>query len=159
MSKHLRTLFLTAALCLGGTFFHSPANAQCNQRSLNGAYGYSVSGTIVAGTGMNAPPPLFTPGPFAAVGRIQFDGKGGVSTVRTLSESNVVVENDFGTGTYSVNKDCTGSFNITVGPVGNTVQLNLNFVLDDTNEIRAIVTNPNIILLLNARKQYPILYF
>ncbi len=150
----LRSLFLSAALCLGTMLIHSQANAQCNLNSLNGYYGYTVTGNIVAGTGTNAPPPLFVPGPFAAVGRIHFDGRGNVSTVRTLSETNFVAENDFGTGTYTVDSEtCTGNFSVTVGSPGKQAELSLNFVLDDTNEIRAIVTNRNIILLFQARKQ------
>lgn len=158
MNTQLRPFFTAALVCLGSLLFHSQAKAQCAQFSLNGAYGYTVTGTIVAGTGTNEPPPLFARGPFAAVGRIVFDGKGGVTTVRTLSETNTVVQNDSGTGTYTVNSDCTGSFNITVGPSGHSVQLSLNFVLDGADEIRAIVTNINVILVFDARKQLPI-YF
>ena len=58
------------------------ANAQsCSNRSLNGSYGYTVTGTITTSQG-----PLVA-GPFAAVGRITFDGSGNVSTVRSLSDN------------------------------------------------------------------------
>jgi hypothetical protein len=124
-----------------------PANAQnnCKLHNLQGAYGYTVTGTIVTNT-TQAP---LQPGPFAAVGRIVFDGKGGVSTVRTLSDNGTVIRNDAGTGTYTVNSDCTGSFNITV----TTAVLDLDFVLDDNNQIRAIVTNDGFVLTLVGRKQ------
>ena len=53
-------------------------------------------------------------GPFAAVGRIVFDGDGHVSTIRSLSDNGIVIQNDSGSGTYTLKSNCTGSFNITV---------------------------------------------
>jgi len=52
-------------------------------------------------------------------------------------------------GSYTMDADCM------VGPPGDAVQLSLNFVLDDNNGVRAIVTNPNIILLFEARRKQP----
>jgi hypothetical protein len=92
------------------------------------------------------------------VGRLVFDGNGHVKTVRTLSDNGGVLTNDSGSGTYVVNSDCTGSFNISVGPPNNVTILTLNLVLDDTDQIRAIVTNPNTVLTLEGRKQLPIMF-
>jgi hypothetical protein len=124
----------------------------CSDRSLNGAYGYTVTGSVTAAFG-----PLVA-GPFGAVGRLVFDGNGHVKTVRTLSDNGGVLTNDSGSGTYVVNSDCTGSFNISVGPPNNVTILTLNLVLDDTDQIRAIVTNPNTVLTLEGRKQLPIMF-
>ena len=131
-------------LAFGGA---SSASAEfCSNASLQGSYGYSVSGSITTAFG-----PL-VPGPFAAVGKTNFDGQGRVTTVRTLSDNGFVLTNDSGSGTYTLNSDCTGSFNITVGPPNNVTKLTLNLVLDDNNQIRAIVTNPGAVLLLEGRK-------
>jgi hypothetical protein len=131
----------------------SSASAQtCSNRSLKGSYGYTVTGSILTNQG-----PLAA-GPFAAVGRITFDGAGGVQTVRWLSDNGAIVPNDPGSGTYSMNADCTGSFNITVGPPGNVVTLTLFIVLDDTYELRGIVTTSGIVLTFNGRRQFPISY-
>lgn len=124
----------------------------CSDRTVKGSYGYTVTGSILTPTG-----PLVA-GPFAAVGRIVFDGEGHVSTVRSLSDNGEVLENDSGTGTYTLNSDCTGSFNISVGPPGNSVTLNLNIVFDDNSELRGLVTNPGIVLVLDGRRQKPVSY-
>jgi hypothetical protein len=112
----------------------------CTTRSLQGAYGYTVRGTTPA----NAQ--------FAAVGRIVFDGRGQVSTVRTLSNGGAVVRNDAGTGTYTLGADCRGSF--TIGAVG-LGQLQVDFVLSGSGqqELRGIVTNPGFVLTLDGVKQ------
>jgi hypothetical protein len=124
------------------------ARAQaCSDQSLKGAFGYTVTGTIVQNTG-----PLVA-GPFVAVGRIVFDGKGGVSTVRSVNDNGMVIQNDTGKGTYTMNQDCTGSFNITVGPPGNQIELTLDIVLDDTDQVRGVVTTPNVALVLEGRRQ------
>jgi hypothetical protein len=89
------------------------------------------------------------------VGRIVFDGEGKVSTVRSLSDDGEVLQNDSGTGTYTLKSDCTGSFNITVGPPGNDIVLNLNIVFDGNGELRGLVTNSGIVLAFDGRRQEP----
>jgi hypothetical protein len=129
------------------------ANAEaCSEHSLKGSYGYTVTGNIVQNTGP------FLAGPFVAVGRIVFDGNHGVSTVRSLNDDGVVLQNDSGTGTYKVNPDCTGSFNITVGPPGNQFELKLDIVLDGGDQVRGVVTTPDVVLAFDATKQLPIFY-
>jgi hypothetical protein len=58
-----------------------------------------------------------------------------------------------------VKADCTGTFNITVGPTGHRIVLSLDIVLDDTNQVRGVVTTAGTVLAFEGRKQYPILYF
>ena len=143
-------LYLLLVIAL---FAATTSHAQlCSNRSLKGSYGYTVTGTITQNTG-----PLFA-GPFVAVGRIVFDGRGHVSTVRSLNDAGFPLTNDAGTGTYSVEQDCTGTFNITVGPPTNLIQLNLSIVLDDTDQIRGVVTTPYVALVLEGRRQLPVLY-
>jgi hypothetical protein len=152
--KAVKNLILATAVSFAGLLVAPVASAQvCSNFSLKGSYGYTVTGSITASSGP------FVAGPFAAVGRITFDGSGHVQTVRTLSNNGTILQNDAGTGTYTLNKDCTGSFNITVGPPGNTVQLSLNIVLDDNYELRGIVTNTNFVLVFEGKKQQPIIYF
>ena len=134
---------LTAVICAA-----NPAAAQmCSNQTVKGSYGYTVTGTIVTSQG-----PLVA-GPFAAVGRITFDGVGGVQTVRSLSDNGFILQNDAGTGTYSMHSNCTGSFNITVGPPGHAIVLTLDIVIDDTAQIRGVVTTPGIVLTFDGRRQ------
>jgi hypothetical protein len=152
MFLRLSTYPVLFAAFIAGSLTQS-ASAQlpyCSDRSLNGSYGYTVVGNVTAAFG-----PLVV-GPFAAVGRLVFDGQGHVKTVRTLSDNGGVLTNDSGSGTYLVNSDCTGSFNISVGPPNNITVLTLNLVIDDTDQIRAIVTNQGTVLTLEGRKQLPI---
>ena len=125
---------------------------KCSNQSLKGSFGYTVTGSITQTVG-----PL-APGAFGAVGRLVFDGAGHVSTVRSLSDAGHVLRDDAGSGTYALDSDCTGFFNITVGPPGNTVVLNLDIVLDDLYELRGVVTNTGTVLTLEGRKQYPANY-
>jgi hypothetical protein len=149
MSNRLRFLFaqspLILVLCATAVAHAQP----CSDRTLNGSFGYTVTGSIITPLG-----PL-VPGPFAAVGRIVFDGEGKVSTVRSLSDDGEVLQNDSGTGTYTLKSDCTGSFNITVGPPGNDIVLNLNIVFDGNGELRGLVTNSGIVLAFDGRRQEP----
>jgi hypothetical protein len=87
-----------------------------------------------------------------------FDGSGHVTTVRSLSDNGNVLQGDAGTGTYSVNSDCTGSFNITVGPPGDVTTLTLNTVLGDNYELRGLVTNQGAVLVFEGRQQLPLIY-
>jgi hypothetical protein len=148
-------LNLALGIAVVAGVFAQSASAQspfCSDRSLNGSYGYTVTGSITSPFG-----PLVA-GPFGAVGRLVFDGQGHVKTVRTLSDNGGVLANDSGSGTYVVNSDCTGSFSISVGPTNNVTILNLNLIIDDTDQIRAIVTNPGTVLTLEGRKQLPIIF-
>jgi hypothetical protein len=115
------------------------AEKSCSTAALRGSFGYTVTG--------------FSPGtvPFAAVGRIAFDGNGAVSTTRTLSNGGAIVRGDSGHGTYVLNEDCTGSFTITASGLG---QLIVDVVVaGDGDEIRGIVANPGFVLTLEGRKQ------
>jgi hypothetical protein len=144
---------LTAAGIFALLSLPTAAHAQnCNNLSLKGSFGYTVTGTIVKNVG-----PLIA-GPFVAVGRITFDGAGGVQTVRSLNDNGTVFQNDSGTGTYTMNKDCTGSFTISVGPPAETITLSLDIVLDDSYELRGVVTTANVVLAFDGRKQCPVRY-
>ncbi|MGA3092094.1 MAG: hypothetical protein ABSD75_26095 [Terriglobales bacterium] len=145
-----RVLVLSIVSAIAFSVMPSASAQGCSDRSLNGSFGYTVTGTIVQNSG-----PLVA-GPFVAVGRIVFDGKGRVSTVRSLNDDGIVLQNDSGTGTYTMNSDCAGTFNITVGPPADQIELTLSIVLDDTDQVRGVVTTPNAVLAFEARQQLPI---
>lgn len=115
----------------------------CSTAGLKGSYGYTVTGFAPGGSSGALVP-------FVAVGRIVFDGKGNVSTKRTLSVNGAVTRGDVGSGTYTVNSDCSGSFTITATGLG-LLRLDLQ-IDDDGEEIRAIVTNPGFVLTLEGKQ-------
>jgi hypothetical protein len=119
---------------------------ECSIATLKGSFGYTSTGALLpAYAGPDA-------GPFAEVGRQTFDGKGHTDATATVSSNGditqVTVE-----GTYSVKPDCTGSMTLQVAPFDATVDV--AFVIDhDGEEIRAIVTDANVIESRVYRKQF-----
>jgi hypothetical protein len=119
----------------------------CSNATLQGSFGYTSTGTLLPAY---VPAPLF--GPFAEVGRQTFDGKGNTDATATLSTngnpSTVTIN-----GTYTVNRDCTGSMTLYVVQFMATVHL--DFVIDDDGaEIRAIVTDANLVESRVYKKQF-----
>jgi hypothetical protein len=74
----------------------------CSVATLNGAYGEVLNGQVL------------NVGPIVAVGVSNFDGKGHFTAEQTVNLNGNVVQAPL-TGTYTVNRDCTGI----AEPVGN----------------------------------------
>jgi len=145
LAKAFATLLFSALLFLG-----NPRNAQaqpsCSNASLNGSFGYTNTGTILAGPNT---------GPFGGVGRQTFDGKGNTQATATVS-ANGSVYHAIIKGTYVVNSDCTGSMTL-VGSAGSETFTNhVDFVIvRGGTEFRAINTDPGIVLTTVGKKQFP----
>jgi hypothetical protein len=104
---------------------------ECSNASLQGSFGFTSTGTLLA-----LPAPLA--GPFGEIGRQSFDGEGNTDATATLV-ANGNLRRVTWVGTYVVNPDCTGSMTLLVSPLNATV--NLDFVIDDNGaELRAIAT-------------------
>jgi len=92
---------------LGSGYAQSEPHAACNNRLIAGNYGFTIQGNKLGGQGPT--------GPQVGVAMTEFDGKGGLSQIDTVTVSGEVVA-DFthtaATGTYTVNPDCTGTFTI-----------------------------------------------
>jgi hypothetical protein len=105
------------------------SQAQCSNRTLTGSYSFTVEGQIL-GVGL-----------VNGVAETHFDGAGNLTQVDLVVHAGVVPPGwRPGTGSYTVNGDCTGNALITpaIGPT-----LNLQFVvLKNGNEIRTVVANP-----------------
>ena len=78
-------------------------SAACNNKLIAGNYGFTIQGNKLGGQGPT--------GPQVGVAMTEFDGKGGLTQIDTVTVSGEVVA-DFthtpATGTYTVNSDCTG---------------------------------------------------
>jgi hypothetical protein len=121
---------MLAMLLIPGLSNRLSAQDRCNAASLQGSYAFHVSGTNVSN-------PSLPPGPFAAIGKNTYDGKGNMSGVIVVSTGGSVINSDY-TGTYTLNSDCTGTKLATLH-AGLTV--GFSFVMDDNlREIRMIVT-------------------
>ena len=119
-------------------------NRGCSSASLQGSFGFTSIGTLLA-----LPPPFA--GPFAEIGRQTFDGQGNTEGAATLSANGNIVRVTV-QGTYVVNPDCTGFMTIYILPFGSTATL--DFVIDDDGtELRAIVTEAGAIESRVYKKQ------
>ena len=90
-----------------GTAHAQSEHAACNNKLIAGNYGFTLDGNKLGGQGPT--------GPQVGVAMTEFDGKGGLTQIDTVTVNGEVVA-DFthtpATGTYKVNSDCTGTFTI-----------------------------------------------
>jgi hypothetical protein len=98
-----------ALLVLSGSLQAKAQDDQsCSDASLEGGYGFQVSGTV--------------PGVLAigAVARVMFDGQGHFTQTDTLQilatgQPPVFVADRPGSGTYTIEADCTGTYTLNAG--------------------------------------------
>jgi len=111
MDKKLLVNVLALALLMLGAlesgYAQSESLAVCNNRLIAGNYGFTIQGNKLGGQGPT--------GPQVGVAMTEFDGRGGLTQIDTVTVNGEVVA-DFthtpATGTYTVNSDCTGTFTI-----------------------------------------------
>jgi hypothetical protein len=77
----------------------------CTNASLNGNYGYRLTGQNVGGS---------EPGPRAAAGRLSADGHGNVQGTETKSKDGTIITGLTFTGSYNMLTDCTGTGAVTI---------------------------------------------
>ena len=145
VAKASSTLLFSALLFLG-IAPNLQAQPSCSNASLSGSFGYTNTGTILAGPDT---------GPFGGVGRQAFDGKGNTQATATVSVNGNIFHVNI-KGTYVVNSDCTGSMVLTVsaGPETFTNHVDL-VVVPGGAEFRAINTDPGSVITTDAKKQFP----
>ena len=106
--------------------------ARCTDRTIRGDYGFSIDGTVLAGT-----PNAFL---VRGVAMTRFDGEGQLTQVDYATRNGEPMFPDWrpAVGTYSINPDCTGTAEIVPTDGGPTIRLRL-VVVDHGREIRTIV--------------------
>jgi len=107
---------------------HAERRNECSQETLKGSYGYVLTG-LIAGDGR-----------VAAVGLTAFDGKGSLTAQDTVSTNGAIRRGRIGTGSYTVNPNCTGS--AMVG--GDFAGLTFDFMIvpgTEGGELSFIITN------------------
>ena len=134
------------AFVLGiGLTVEAQEHRECSDASLNGSFGFTSTGTLLA-----LPPPLA--GPFGEIGRQTFDGRGNTDGTATLSANGNILRVTF-QGTYLMNSDCTGSMTLYVIPIGTTA--NFDFVIDDDGaELRVIVAEAGAVETRVYKRQF-----
>jgi len=111
----------------------------CSQRTLNGSYGDTFSGTIVGF------------GPIAGIGVTNFDGRGHFTGTDTVNINGSGGIPEMSTGTYTVNSDCTGS-TVQTCPDGWVVSLSL-VIISHGKEYLFLNTAPGVVITGSSKKQ------
>lgn len=151
--RGLLTLVALAALIIAGTTSKRivrPVYAQsgCGVANLSGNY-------VVSQSGFEAKSHLKgNPLPFAVVGAATFDGAGNFSMTYTdmsPGQPTYIPVQGSGSGTYTVNSDCSGSVSITAGDAAG-ITLNME-IIGGGKEVFGIITNPFIIATSDWKKQ------
>ena len=109
----------------------------CSNRTIQGQYGDTVEGIILAAPGVTLP--------ISGVGITNYDGEGNLNQYGgyvVINGTPPATTGGTDSGTYQVNADCTGTAHILVDPSTNFF-LNLAFVVvRDGKEIHAVITGP-----------------
>jgi len=112
---------------------NSSAPGRCSNRTIAGDYAFTIDGTVLISPGVTIP--------FRGVALAHYDGRGNMTQVDHVVDNGVPPQLDWtpGSGTYTVNSDCTGSGVIEV-PNNPSSPINLHFIVDQRgNEIRQVV--------------------
>lgn len=135
----LTMLTVTLLILSLGSAAH--AGVQCTQASLEGDWGFTLSGTVAPAPGVI---------PAAAVGVFTVDRAGQVSGHDTTSANGAVFPETF-SGTATVNHDCTGSATINSSVLGPT---HFDFVLvAKKRELLLIRTDLGTVVFGSAQQQ------
>jgi len=125
------------------------ARKTCHNGLLRGPYLGQIEGTVLSGV-------PGAPGPVGAVGTITFNGKGTL----TIADMASLFGNFFprtGTGTYTVNSNCTGTATVTfeTPPQFKGLKQDLAMVLKGNGQMfRVISSDPGGVVLGSFEKQY-----
>ena len=140
LMKGSKAIFLILAVFWVASAYAEDA-AECSNSRLSGDYAYTGWGELVG------------VGPLSSIGKVGFDGNGNITSTLIHGVVNgVQPPADFstGTGTYTVNKDCTGKMHIaeTSGP---PIDI-LIIVARRGHEIRGVNSSPGVNVVSNFIK-------
>ncbi len=108
---------------------------ECTAALLQGAFAFDLWGTInVVPSGIPT-----SPGPYATLGLLTFDGQGGFSLVNTQSYNGVIIPPQSLVGVYNLAADCTGRITLNTGAAFSMVAADggreIHFMQINTNSI------------------------
>lgn len=128
------SLFLIV-LALLASFTVAAQASTCSNFTIQGTYAFTIHGTIFLPNGST----LLING----IARETFDGKGNETQVDAVADNGVLTPGwRPGSGTYSVNPDCTGTQTIVVEGLPD---LHLQFIVAQSgNTIHQVVTDPGV---------------
>ena len=129
-----RILFFLLTLVVVGSQSSTAHASACSNSTIRGSYAFTIHGTLFLPDGST----LVVDG----IDKITFDGKGNFTQVDAVATNGKLDAPGWrpGTGTYSVNPDCTGTQTIVVAGLPD---LHLQFIVAQSgNTIHQIVIDP-----------------
>jgi hypothetical protein len=144
MRLRISLLLLTFALAVSSTL--TAHASTCSNFTIRGSYAFTIHGTIFLPNGST----LLIVG----IGKATFDGEGKLTQVDAVADNGMVTPGwRPGTGTYSVNPDCTGTQTIVVPGMPD---LHLQFIVAQSgNTIHFVVTDPGLATAGESERVYP----
>lgn len=129
-------LIFCGVLLSGSLACAQSADKTCSNRTLSGHYGFTIEGLASLGSQV---------GVLRGVAMTHFDGEGHLSQVDhvVVNGAPPPTEWNTGSGTYTINPDCTGTATINFPDGRSSVQLSL-VVAREGREIHTVVNNPGI---------------
>jgi len=111
------------------------AASHCSNATIKGTYAFTLRGQILLPDGSSIV--------LDGVAKQTFDGKGNFTQIDAVAENGVLTPGwRSGSGTYSVNADCTGTQTISVEGLPD---VHLQFIVSQSgNKIRQVVTDPGL---------------
>ena len=128
-----RILFLLTLVAVGSQSSRAHAST-CNNSTIRGSYAFTIHGTLFLPDGSTVV--------IDGIDKVTFDGKGSFTQVDAVAMNGHLDAQGWrpGTGTYSVNPDCTGTQTIMVPGLPD---LHLQFIVAQSgNTIHQIVIDP-----------------
>ena len=121
-------MIVCGLLASGASAMAQSDDGPCSNRTLLGNYGFSIEGVVLAIPGVILPPGVALP--LRGVAMTHFDGKGNLTQVDHVLVNGMPppVEWTPGSGTYTVNPNCTGTAVIDI-PGNPLAPVKLHFVV------------------------------
>ena len=133
---NFRILFLVSTLLVFGSKASLAQPSACDNSTLRGSYAFTIHGT------------LFLPGGATLIAdgidRVTFDGRGNFTQLDAVATNGEFATPGWrpGSGTYSVNPDCTGTQTVVIPGMPD---LHLQFIVAQSgNTIHQVVIDPGV---------------
>jgi hypothetical protein len=144
--KLLITGFAAFALAVGGVSNARADSPKCDNDTLSGPYGFTLTGWRIPTPDTNVRSAR------AGVGRMVFDGRGNLSGTETKSHDGLITQLTF-SGTYQVLTDCTGTAHVITSDPDENAR-NFNFAIIERGEqVMAIQTDQGRAVTIIMTKQ------
>ena len=135
MKSRISLFLLTLALAASSTLTLTAHASACSNSTIQGSYAFTIHGTVFLPDGST----LLIDG----IAKQTFDGKGNLTQVDAVATNGILTRGwRPGTGSYSVNPDCTGTQTIVISGMPD---LHLQIIVAQSgNKIHQVATDPGL---------------